>query len=162
MTTIYIDMDGVVADFDGAVQAILGRDPRVDQRYPESEWGKVRQYQRIYRDLPLCREANVLVQGIRQLAQTRQKQVLFLTAVPKDNDFPWAFADKIAWAQRHFPDVPVWFGPYSFDKHLRAEPQDVLIDDRVSNIDEWRAAGGHGILYQGHAEPVLQELTSML
>ena len=159
MNTIYLDMDGVVADFDAAVQAILGGDTRVDQRYPESEWAKLRQYQRLYRDLPLCPDANVLVSGVQQLAQDRGLRVLFLTAVPKDNDFPWAFTDKISWAQRYYPNIPVWFGPYSEDKQVRAATDDVLIDDRVSNIAQWRDRGGYAILYKGQARPVLDELS---
>lgn len=152
-------MDGVVADFDATVQAVLGRDSRVDQRYPESEWARLRGHQRIYRDLPLCAEANVLVSGVRDLAQQHDLRVLFLTAVPKDNDFPWAFTDKISWAQRYFPDIPVWFGPYSEDKQVRAQPDDILIDDRVSNITQWRDRGGYAILYTGQAQPVLDELS---
>jgi 5'(3')-deoxyribonucleotidase len=159
MSTIYLDMDGVVADFDRAVQAILGGDTRVDQRYPESEWAKLRGHQRIYQDLPLCVDANFLVNGVRALAKEQGLRVLFLTAVPKDNDFPWAFVDKIAWAQRYFPDIPVWFGPYSEDKQIRSRPDDVLIDDRVSNITQWRDQGGYAILYQGQAQPVLDELS---
>jgi len=159
MSTIYLDMDGVVADFDRAVQAILGGDTRVDQRYPESEWAKLRGHQRIYRDLPLCADANMLVDGVQALARYHGLRVLFLTAVPKDNDFPWAFADKIEWARRYFPDIPVWFGPYSDEKQIRSRPDDVLIDDRVSNIDQWRGQGGYAILYQGPAQPVLDELS---
>lgn len=159
MSTIYLDMDGVVADFDRIVQSVLGRDSRVDQRYPESEWGKLREHQRIYRDLPLCADANLLVNGVRSLAKEHGLRVLFLTAVPKDNDFPWAFTDKIEWAQRYFPDIPVWFGPYSDDKQVRSQPDDILIDDRVSNITQWRDQGGYAILYQGQAQPVLDELS---
>ena len=159
MTTIYLDMDGVVADFDAAVQAILGRDSRVDQRYPESEWSKLRTHQRIYRDLPRCADADVLVAGVQRLVHRHNLTLRFLTAVPKDNDFPWAFADKLTWANRHFPGIPVWFGPYSEDKQVRAQPDDILIDDRVSNITQWRDRGGYAILYTGQAQPVLDELS---
>ena len=159
MITIYLDMDGVVADFDATVQDILGGDSRVDQRYPESEWARMRAHQRIYRDLPLCVDANLLVDGVRDLAHRHGLRVLFLTAVPKDNDFPWAFTDKISWAQRYFPDIPVWFGPYSQDKQVRSVPDDILIDDRVSNITQWRDRGGYAILYTGQAQPVLDELS---
>ena len=158
MNTIYLDMDGVVADFDLVVQDMLGHDPRVNDRYPESEWIKLRSHQRLYRDLPLCQDANVLVDGVQALAARHGLRVLFLTAVPKDNDFPWAFSDKIHWAQRYFPDIPVWFGPYSEDKQIRSQSDDVLIDDRASNIDQWRGRGGYGILYSGRAQPVLDEL----
>ena len=37
------------------------------------------------------------------------------------------------------------FGPYSKDKWQHCNAGDILIDDRQSNIDEWRAAGGIAI-----------------
>ena len=30
----------------------------------------------------------------------------------------------------------------------------ILIDDRPVNIERWRAAGGHGILYQANRDPL--------
>jgi len=36
---------------------------------------------------------------------------------------------------------------YAKDKQKEAAPNHILIDDRKSNIDEWRANGGIGILH---------------
>ncbi len=68
-----------------------------------------------------------------------------MTAVPKGNDIQYAFFDKVEWAQKYFPGVPVFFGPYSKDKYQHCKVGDILIDDRISNIEEWRAAGGLAI-----------------
>ena len=68
-----------------------------------------------------------------------------LTAIPQKNDFPDAFQDKIDWMQEHYPGIRVHFGPYSQDKQHHCRPGDILVDDRTSNILEWRAAGGIGI-----------------
>jgi hypothetical protein len=69
--------------------------------------------------------------------------------VPKANDISWAFYDKVIWAQTNFPGIPVMFGPYSKDKWKHCLTGDILIDDRSSNIDEWRAAGGIAIHHIG-------------
>jgi hypothetical protein len=88
--------------------------------------------------------------------------VKFLTALPRDNDFPWAAYDKVLWAQEHFPGIPVWIGPYSDDKQQRSQPGDVLIDDRKVNIEQWQAKGGFAILHTGDVEASLNTLRSFL
>jgi 5'(3')-deoxyribonucleotidase len=83
---------------------------------------------------------------------------MFLTAVPKGNDVPWAFYDKVVWVQNYFPDIPVMFGPFSKDKWQHCKPGDILIDDRKSNIAEWQAAGGRPILHEGNIKSTLAAL----
>jgi hypothetical protein len=108
------------------------------------------------------RDARYLVRQCQDLARKHGYELRFLTAVPRRNDFPWAFEDKVHWANYHFPDIPVWFGPFSDDKQVRSEPGNVLIDDRASNIDQWRARGGWAYLYQGEAKPALEALRQYL
>jgi 5'(3')-deoxyribonucleotidase len=144
MTTLYLDMDGVVADFDEYAAQTLGVPPSLGI-YPEEIWYKLASNQRLYRDLVKTSYADQLVEECRDLALTKDYNLKFLTAVPKGNDVPWAFYDKVVWAQSYFPDIPVFFGPFSKDKHVHCRPGDILIDDRLSNIDEWRAAGGIAI-----------------
>jgi 5'(3')-deoxyribonucleotidase len=100
-----------------------------------------------------------LVDACRQFAQARGINLFFLTAVPKGNDMHWAFYDKVNWVELYFPDIPVMFGPYSHDKQVHCTPNDILIDDRTSNITEWNAAGGHGILHRGDLQKTLIQLS---
>jgi hypothetical protein len=45
-------------------------------------------------------------------------------------------------------NIPVFFGPYAYDKHKHCEIGDILIDDRQSNCEEWEAAGGIAHMYR--------------
>jgi 5'(3')-deoxyribonucleotidase len=145
MTTIYLDMDGVVADFDEYAERILGPLPGHNGIYPDDKWQKIAANPRLYRDLKKTHYADQLVEECKDFAATKEYALLFLTAVPKGNDIKWAFYDKLIWAQNYFPGIAVHFGPYSVDKWHHCRPGDILIDDRPSNIDEWRAAGGIAI-----------------
>jgi hypothetical protein len=87
--------------------------------------------------------ADQLVTIARKYRDTLGWELIFLTAIPHGNDMPWSFWDKFTWAQQHYPDIPVWFGPYSQDKHLRVRtPGDILVDDRLDNCSAWTGAGG--------------------
>lgn len=145
MNRLYLDMDGVVADFDEYASRILGPMPPHQGIYPNDQWEQISANPRLYRDLLKTPYADELVAECIDLAIFRDYELLFLTAVPKGNDVKWAFYDKVLWAKTYFPEIPVHFGPYSIDKWRHCNPGDILIDDRISNIDEWRAAGGIAI-----------------
>jgi len=148
MTTLFIDMDDVVADFSKKAVQIAGYLMPDDNKskYPIDVWNKFLNEPRLYRDLEKCTYADDIVSVCLDRAKIKNWNVLFLTAVPRDNDFPWAFTDKIEWAKKYYPTIPVWFGPYSSDKHKHCKVGDILVDDRQRNIDEWNSKGGIGIL----------------
>lgn len=157
MTTLYLDMDGVVADFNAYADKVL-RKKTTSDRWPDPEWTKLKDNPRLYRDLEKTPEADELVDFCRHYCLERSYNLLFLTAVPKNNDVHWAFYDKVIWVQIHYPDIPVMFGPYSHDKHVHCVPGDILIDDRTSNITEWNAAEGIGILHKGNLQKTIDQL----
>ena len=161
MTTIFLDMDGVVADFDSHCTYILGK-RNEDHGWPDEDWAKIRARPRIYGELPKTKEADALVEYCRYLRDTRNYELLFLTAVPKGNDVHWAFYDKVLWAQKYFPDIPVHFGPFAKNKKEHCKPGDILIDDRPSNIIEWGEVDGHGILHSGDLLETLDVLKNLV
>ena len=140
---IYIDMDEVVADWQSAAVTYVGPwDPAL-KRCPPEQWAKLRNYKRIYRELDVREGGYELVAWIQNYqAKHDNVFVAFLTAVPNGNDVAWAFQDKVHWANFYFPGIPVFFGPYSVNKQDHCKPGDILIDDRLSNCEEWRARGG--------------------
>ena len=160
MTTLYLDMDGVVADFDEYAFRTLGVPPS-EGIYPHDIWQKLATNPRIYRDLKKTPYADNLVNFCQKIANENKWDLKFLTAVPKGNDVPWAFYDKMTWALFFFPSIPVMFGPYSKDKHHHCRPGDILIDDRRSNIVEWNAAGGLGVLHQNYSNTI-SEISNIL
>lgn len=155
MTTLYLDMDGVIADFDEYAARTLGVPPS-EGIYPADVWNKLAANPRIYRDLIPTTYANSLYRECVNFCLTHNFDWAFLTAVPKGNDVKYAFYDKVEWAQKYFPGVPVFFGPFSKDKHYHCRPGDILIDDRRSNIEEWRASGGLGILHKDYNSTITQ------
>jgi len=153
--TFYLDMDGVVADWDAGAARVLGRPLRekfVNGHYKntDQEWLKLRNEHRMYRDLPLMPHALVLVDLARGYRDRLGWELRFLTAVPHNDDMPWVFYDKVLWAQERFPDIPVFFGPHSTDKHKHCGPGDILVDDRSDNCAAWTAAGGLAVHVKSH------------
>ena len=163
MAVIYLDMDGVVSDFDGYAEPIVGFRTPGGVRYDQEGWELISANPRVYKDLPEMPDADRLVREVQQLARENNMDVRFLTAIPRQNDVPWVFHDKNTWINQRWPGIPVFFGPYSNDKHQHCKSaDDVLIDDRPSNIDEWRAAGGKAILHTGDVIATLIDLRSLV
>lgn len=147
---IYLDMDDVVADWMGYARDYLKVPVFKDgDRLPDATWRRLKDDQRMYSKLPIKEGAEDLVNFVLDYKDETGCGVYFLSAIPKGNDMPWAVQDKVFWAQRHFPHIPVFLGPYSHEKHMHCrEPGDILIDDRTSNCEEWIAAGGHAHIYR--------------
>jgi 5'(3')-deoxyribonucleotidase len=149
MNSLYLDMDGVVADFDGYAHQKLGIGPS-EGKYPQNVWEILIENPRLYRDLKPTPYATQLYDFCHKIAKKLDYRVAFLTAIPKKNDVQYAMHDKVEWAQKHFPGTPVFFGPYSRDKQNHCYTGDILIDDRTDNIQEWKDAGGVGILHKDY------------
>ena len=149
---IYLDMDDVVADWRTAAEEFLQlKFPNGDQwaRIPQDKWIKLKNASRFYRHLPLKEGAVELVEFCKRAVELGMAdEVRFLSAIPRNNDMPWAVQDKVWWAHEHFPNIPVFVGPYSHDKHVHCRPGDILIDDRTSNCEDWTRVGGLAHIYR--------------
>jgi hypothetical protein len=146
-------MDDVVADWMGYARAIVNRNWNYGERIPDEDWNKVSAKKRMYRDLPIKEGAHDLVNFCRDaVADGLADDLCFLTALPQNHGVPYAAWDKVLWAMERFERIPVLFGPYSFDKYKHCTPGDILIDDRTSNCEEWRTAGGHSHIYRSWEE----------
>jgi 5'(3')-deoxyribonucleotidase len=151
---IFLDMDDVVADWFESAQEFLGqRYDKYNDRIPQEDWDRLKSHSRFYRLLPLKSGANELVAYCRNLVnQGWATEIRFLTALPRNDDMPWAVYDKVMWAQEHFPNIPVFIGPYSDDKWKHCKPGDILIDDRTDNCAQWENAGGLAHVYRNWPE----------
>jgi len=162
---IFLDMDDVVADWMTAARDIVKRNWNYGEQIPDSDWNKLRAKTRFYRDLPVKDGAFDLVNFCRDaVAEGLADDLRFLTALPHNDDMPYAAYDKVLWATERFERIPVLFGPYSYDKYKHCQPGDILIDDRTSNCVEWENAGGHAHIYRTWeaCEPWLKERLGVL
>lgn len=152
---IYLDMDGVVADFNSFVSALLNREIGWEGRdLSDDEWAVLASYPRLYFHLSVIPEGRKLV----ELAKSLSPDVKFLTAIPRRTTIETAEKDKREWLSLHFPGVPMEIGPHSKDKQLWCKPGDILVDDKKSNVEEWYSKQGIAIHHLGNWERTLNNL----
>lgn len=143
---IFLDMDGVLADFDRFLIENFGRTfPHTEGPRDMTMWDLLASVDHLYFKLeptPYCME-------LVDLARSLSPQVEVLTAIPRRATMPDAEPDKRAWIKKYVDDeMLVNIGPYSSDKWKHARPGDIIVDDRPDNIKDWaERGGGIGILH---------------
>ena len=156
---IFLDCDGVLADFNGRVKLLSGRDVNRDfggalgtVAGAKELWDIIGADGDFYAKLEPLPDAQALYEAVRHLEPT------IITGVP--HSYPWAEPQKRDWANRHFPGVPVITCP-SAEKRLHMKARgDVLIDDWAKYRHLWDQAGGHFILHTS-TETSLNELWTL-
>lgn len=140
--TVYVDLDGVLANFEGKAIELFGAKWRDELEKPN--WGEFSKFTNLYEILEPMHDAKYLWQYIT----ARYEDVQILTAIPKRAHFPNAVNDKRAWVYKHFgSNVRVNFGPYAQDKQYHCKPSDILIDDMLINCEQWNTNNGNAILH---------------
>lgn len=159
--TIYIDMDGVVADFNSYVSDFLGREIGWGiSDLSSEEWEKVSYIDHFYLQLPLIEDSVAMVALCKSFST--RFNVEFLTALPRETTMPSAKQDKLDWINKYFPGFRVNFGPFSRDKQKWCLPNDILIDDKPSNVEEWAAKGGCAVYHTGKYHSTMQNILAAI
>ena len=146
---LYLDCDGVLADFDLAATELLGMGSRqFEKRYgPPAFWKKIAAHPDFYGTLPLMPDARRLFDAVRHL------DPVILTGLPRGN---WAAPQKVRWAAQHFPGTRI-ITCLAADKRRHAREGDILVDDTLKNRDLWTGAGGI-FVHHRDAESSIAEL----
>jgi hypothetical protein len=139
---LFVDMDGVLADFDAHHEAVLG--VRSDKQLDNVDWDRVRAVKDFYFNIPPMPDMEQLWRRIEA------HKPIVLTGVPKDVEE--APGNKRAWVARHIGDHVEVRCCKSRDKCLHAAPGDVLIDDWIKYRNLWVKAGGVWITHRSAAE----------
>jgi hypothetical protein len=143
---LYLDCDGVLADFDRAATALLGLPPRQFQsRYGlPAFWKKLQSQPDFYGTLPLMPDAMTLFNAVRHL------NPIILTGLPRGN---WAAPQKVRWAASRFPGTRI-ITCLAADKRRHARDGDILVDDTLKYRDLWSGAGGIFVHHRGAASTI--------
>jgi len=146
---LFLDCDGVLADFDAGAIKVLGATPAAfEARHGRGEfWKRLARAPDFYGSLSEMPDAQRLFRAVKHLKPT------ILTGLPLGK---WAAPQKERWAARHFPGVPI-ITTMARDKHLHMERGDVLVDDRENHRALWENAGGI-FVHHKDAETSLREL----
>ena len=131
---LYLDCDGVLADFAAGATAILGMPSRAfEKRHgPGRFWAKLAAAPDFYFGLPLMPDAMRLFDAVKHL------DPVILTGLPRGN---WAADQKVRWAARHFPGTRI-ITTMARDKRDHGRPGDVLVDDMLRHAHLWEEMGG--------------------
>ena len=152
MPKLFLDCDGVLADFDAGARATLGglTSAQFEERHGKREfWRRLATPPDFYGTLPLMPDAQTLFHAVEHLRPT------ILTGLPVGT---WAAPQKVAWAERHFPGTPI-ITCFARDKVRYMNSGDVLVDDREDHRDKWENAGGL-FVHHRNALQSLDELTA--
>lgn len=149
---LFLDADGVLADFDEGVRRLLGKSPRDYQRTngQRSFWKRLAAADNFYANLPEMPDARMLVEAVKHLRPA------ILTGLPIGK---WAAPQKIEWAAEHFPGLRI-ITCLARDKHKHMHRGDVLVDDRDNHRQAYEAAG---VVFVHHrnAKDSLKELAAI-
>lgn len=154
---LYLDMDGVIADFFGGLERFYKVDhwkeiPNKDKAILDLK------HSNFFDTLDLFPTSVELVTFAKKLAGNN----FGICSSPLRGDYQNSSYHKRVWLTKHdfMPQVQhlIFTGQkenYAIDK-LTGTPN-VLVDDKPSNIDRWNAKGGIGIRYQANQDS-LQDL----
>ena len=135
---LYLDLDGVFADFDRAVAEHCSNP---DELEDDEMWKVVSTIPRFFLRVERMPTANTLWNALNSYKPT------FLTAQPQaKRGIIGAADDKRAWVEKHYPGTPC-IVCYGDEKHNYCQPGDVLLDDNMRHQRRWTMAGGVFILH---------------
>ncbi len=141
---LFVDMDGVLADFDAHHENVFGF--RSDKLLDNVDWQAVRKVAGFYEAIPPMVDMRELWEAIERHSP------IVLTGVPSSVEE--AADNKRRWVRKHLGSHVEVRCCRSKEKCLHAAPGDILIDDWEKYRHLWIASGGRWITHRGAAETI--------
>ena len=147
--TIYLDMDGVITDFVGAINERMS----IPKDTIPTKWAWVEDYGftleqandwctiDFWANLEWMSNGHDIIRLVTSIFKPEQ---IYLLTTPMPN--PGSYTGKALWVQKHLPEYSKRLIITTAPKSLLAKPDTLLIDDKDENVEEFVKAGGYGIL----------------
>ena len=157
---IYLDMDGVIADFFGGVERMYGV-KHWKELTSVKTGGDLKQevIDRItgsdfFATLPKFPTTDSLIQLVKSATGGR----FSILTSPLIGDHENSAAQKKVWIAKNIeqPDEVIVSGRKEKWAKQKDGTANILIDDRPVNIERWEARGGFGILYQANKDSIIK------
>ena len=156
--TVYLDMDGVLADFFGGVEKMYGVEHWKQLTNDKTKDLKKEVIDRItgtdfFATLPKFASADDLISLVKKFTGGK----FSINTSPLRGDHENSGKYKKVWISNNIeqPDEIIVTGrKESYAKDKGTGTPNILIDDRPVNIQKWQSAGGYGILYQANRDPL--------
>jgi len=145
ISCIYLDMDGVIADFVKRYKELYRMEPKEAEKSKKfdsffNEFIATNQFA----TLDLMPGAMDGVTFLRKLNVPTQ----MLSSTANEARYDDISKQKMIWLQTHGITFTPNFVPGKKHKYKYAAPDKIIIDDTESVIEDWRKAGGIGILHK--------------
>ena len=154
--TVYLDMDGVLADFFGGVEKMYGVEHWKQLTNDKTKDLKKEVIDRItgtdfFATLPKFQSADALIEMVKEFTGGTYS----INTSPLRGDHENSAKYKRVWINNNIErpaEIIVTGRKESYAKDKASGTPNILIDDRPVNIQRWQAAGGYGILYQANRD----------
>lgn len=136
---IFVDLDGVLVDFEKKLSELLGRPIKKDEDFGNDSkiWAKIsRAGIKFWNSMEWMPDGHDLWDYIKKYKPT---------ILSSPTNHPSSVEGKKEWLKENLPKVPYII---EHNKTQYAKSNAILIDDREKNIKKWEEAGGIGILHK--------------
>ena len=143
---IYLDMDGVIADFVKRYKELYHMEPR------EAE--KKKEFDKYFNEFIATGQFTKLdlmpgaMDGLTFLRKHLTIPTQILSSTANEARYEDISNQKLIWLQTHGITFSANFVPGKKHKYKFAGTDKIIIDDTQSVIDQWKEAGGIGILHK--------------
>ena len=144
--TIYCDLDGVLVDFDKGYKELTGKSPKEAGDGPEF-WEPIHKAGAAF-----WIKLKWMPDGKELWNYVEQYNPIILSAPSQEES---SRIGKRVWRKNTLPDTKMILTPARF-KQKYSEENNILIDDREDNIQQWKDKGGIGILHTSTENTIKQ------
>ena len=157
---VYLDMDGVIADFFGGVEKMFGV-KHWKELTSKLAGGELKQEvidritgSNFFSTLPKFSSADALIQLIKSATGGK----FSILTSPLIGDHENSAMQKKKWIASTIeqPEEVIVSGRKEKCAKQKDGTPNILIDDRPTNIERWNAKGGFGILYQANRDSIIK------
>jgi hypothetical protein len=149
--TIYCDMDGVLCDFDSRFKQLnpehLSPSEYIAKYSTSKFWKQIGSYKEEF-----WSEMSWMPDG-KQLWEYISKYTPSLLSAPS-YEASSRFGKRL-WVDKNIPGTKLILAAAD-KKQNYSKPNRILIDDKESNVEQWRSQGGIGILHKNTADTIKQ------
>lgn len=146
ITKIYLDLDGVICDFQDRYKKLFDSLPERDDKTKTfyKNFDKFIEG-RNFADLNMMEGSITLIHTLEKLYEEYGIVTEILSSTASEKRHETIKEQKEEWLKTHGITFKQNFVPGKQLKYKFAEPTALIIDDTVSVIDDWRRAGGQAI-----------------